>query len=138
VLERRSVLPTLRLVQSTPDPALAFSYVSVACRQVGGHSTCVRRRWSRCTCPCHANTASVVWRVGDRIGVTSHEGEVVLRSGNLKWARDLAETIGLKPVPGTPVGREEWVQASLEAHWHTSQHPSQHPSSSRGLGLYHE
>ena len=125
VVERRSsVVSSLHLVQSTPDASSRVSYLSAACREVAGHATCVLRRWSRCTCPCHGNTVALVWRVGDRVVATSFDGETTIRPGHLRWARDLAETIGLKPVRGTPVGREEWVQASLEAHWRSDRHPS--------------
>jgi len=56
--------------------------------------------------------------------VTAASGTISVLSGSLKWARDIAEVLGLKPVAGTPVGREEWVRESLHADWATSRHPS--------------
>ena len=114
----------LRLVESRAAATTTYAYVSAACRQVGGHPACVRLRWSRCTCPCHSETVSLVWRVGDRIVVTTSAGEVTVRSGSIKWARDLAEHLRLKAVARTPVGREEWVRESLSTAWSTQRHPS--------------
>jgi hypothetical protein len=107
-----------------PDTTVSEQYVSLACRQVGGHPICQQRPIVRCGCPCHNDVSALVWRVGDLIVVTSGDGDVDDRRGNLKWARDLAEHIGLRIVSGTPVGREEWVQGMLVDAWDTSRHPS--------------
>jgi hypothetical protein len=62
--------------------------------------------------------------VGDRIVATTTTGATTVRLATIRWARDLAEHMGLTSVAGTPVGREEWVRESWHAMWSTSRHPS--------------
>ena len=111
--------PGLRAVVGVDDAPRPVSFlveghsVTAACG-VGDHATCPAYRTS-CACLCHDDIARVVWRMGDRVVVTSGDGEVKLRPGTLRWARDLAETTGLRPVSGTRVDREEWVRKPVSS-----------------------
>ena len=86
-----------------------WRYIAAPCR-LGTHAACDLRAVAPCTCPCHADIYSVVWREGDYVVVTYASGEVELRSGRLLWAEELARSTGLRGMTGTVLGREEWVR----------------------------
>ena len=44
--------------------------------------------------------------------VTYTSGEVELQPGRLTWAQELAESVGLRSVPCTVRGREEWIRGA--------------------------
>ena len=95
--------------RQTADRGHPCRYVAGSCR-VGNHLLCRTRSVVSCTCPCHRDIYSVVWRAGDYVIVTYTTGEIELQPGRLTWAEELAETVGLMPVPGTLRGREEWIR----------------------------
>jgi hypothetical protein len=104
--ERARVVGASGLMGERPE---ACRYVGASCR-VGNHLICEARTVVPCTCPCHRDIYSIVWRKGDYVIVTYASGELELRPGRLLWAEELGESVGLKPVPGRLLGRGEWVR----------------------------
>ena len=109
MVERLSPVPSRHAARHGARRAVPFGYESPSCR-IGQHQSCGERRAVRCTCLCHSDLYSVIWREGDYVVVTHASGEIELRSGRLIWAEELAKTVGLRPVPGTQLGREEWIR----------------------------
>ena len=98
-----------RAVRHVGGSSDRWRYIAAACR-VGNHVICNIRPVAPCTCPCHSDIYSLVWREGDYVIVTYSSGQIELRSGRLIWTEELAEAVGLGSVAGAVLARREWIR----------------------------